>query len=579
MATASRSETLSNIDAKLREISGALGSMSAEEKARFDNSDIAAGMAGVFKGVGGVLDTQKGIASGSNARTLVKNGEKVVSPDSGDAMRNLIQQNIKLQKAFEQEKATRSRIEAEMSISDQKNQEAIAEAAATASAVASNGDTTSTTPTAPSDGNQAPAAEGATAADLTTQSDDPVALALTQAFNEQKNIINQRLSALEAFTDAEDDDFKQSVKNIRNLAESQIARAEKENERLARAARVAGIVSGRGQYSPEEHEGIVSEVIQEGLARIEDIEFKAQEATLAAKKAHREFRYKAFVDATDMVETLTDLKRQTIVDIAERLRQVEQDSREKQRFDAEMADRNAFILAPELQDATPEEIEKAALANGIEVGALMREIQAYKQEQETYDLDTQLAKERILSEQQSRRIEQAKFDRENKSPSAEEALTPAELEKFANEYGLRDGDERNLIPTYWTRSDLDGFINKFPNAPTSDLPRLIKQYEDVVVASAITDDAEREAYLAAVIEPTETVVADVTNRVRNEAEKFFRQAKSEGDASMWRNKTDDVTVWVAKPATQQKIEDLANSGLTAYQVYEELKRLYADEKK
>lgn len=440
MATINRaaaSETLGNIDAKLREISGALGNMSAADKAKFDNSDVASGMADVFKGVGGVLTQNQGVVSAANARTLVQNGERTVNPSSssGDAMAKLMESNRKLQQSFEQEKATRERLEADMSISDQKTEQAIAEAAAVAGA--QNPDGTSTAPTAPADGQTTPEADAVgTLAEDTT---DPVAQALAAAFQEQQALINERLDALDAFVEAEDEDLKRSVQNIRNLSQSQIARAQKENDRLARAARVAGIVAGRGQYSPEEHEGIISEVIQDGLARVEEIEFKTQEAELAAKKAHREFRYKSFVEASNMVEALAELKRETIVDIADRLRQVEQDQREKQRFDAEMADRNAFILAPELMNATPEEIARAAAANGIEVGALSREIQAYKQEQEAFELDKRVKEENILSSQQSRNLAWQKYiDDKNASDDKEielKGMDKASAERFTASYG------------------------------------------------------------------------------------------------------------------------------------------------
>jgi len=240
-------------------------------------------------------------------------------------------------------------------------------------------------------------------------------------------------------------------------------------------------------YSAEEHEGIISEVIQDGYARVAEIENTRDLAILEAKKAQREFRYKAFVEASDMIEALSEMKQQTIVDMANRISQVEADAREKMRFDQEQADRNAFLLAPELTDATPEEIQRAALANGIEVGALVREIEAYNQEQEQYErdaemheLDKEMVNQNILTAKHNRQMDWLEYEQSvTESLNAateeelEEPLTANEIEKFKGIYNITP-------PPDWTRSDLGRFYSLYPQAPPEEVPALMEKYNESV---------------------------------------------------------------------------------------------------
>ncbi len=574
-----QADKLEGIKKTLTGISDTLGKLPDSEKARIENTNLGKGISNVLTGATNVfanLKTENGVLTSRTAQNAVDSAGKVInSKGSGsNPLAELMNANTKLQAEFAKEKATRAKLEADLSI---KNQLGTGETGTTTG-------TTTGKPVDPTKNTTTTATTGTTVQPVEEVipglENDPTANAIMQAFNERVAVTNANVDRLNDFVEASDDDTASAIKSLQATARGQIKRVEAENIRIAQAARVAGIVSGRGMYSPEEHEGIISEVISEGIDRVTDIENTRDTAILEAKKAQREFNYKAYVEMSDLVTELSDLKREAIIDMKDRLREIETDARDKMKFDQEQADRNAFILAPELMDATSDEIYKAALANGIDPGLLSREVQTYKDERTMNDLDIQSKRESILSSQASRQLDQARFDREGKTEVEEEdALTPDELKKFSEEYGIRTGKGEtatNLIPTYWTRSDLDGFINKYPNAPAEDLPKLIKQYEDVTIASSITDETERNNYLASVVEPTDVVVREVTNKIQNDFDSFFRQAKQSGDASFWKGKESDVKVWVSKPTTQAEIAALADSGLTSYQIFNELKRLYGD---
>jgi len=567
------------------------------------DSDVAKGLAGVFGGVSDVLtQNSKGIASSNSARNAVTNGEQVVNTRGNsalDAMSKLRQENAKLQSAFEAEKSTREGLESDKSIGDQKtNQELLDIIAGLQSGNTTTGTTAGTGAGTGGGGAGGTAPDGATTdADgnvggIDTEG-DAVAQALFEDFNNQQSIVQEQLSALAAFVDAEDDDVQSSLRNIQATADLQSKRVAKENERLAQASQVAGIVAGRGMYSPYEHEGIISEVIQDGLDRITQIELTAQDAKLEAKKAHREFRYEAFVQSTEMVSALSELKRQTIVDIGKRLQEVEAAEREKMTFDQEQQDRTSFILAAELADATPEEIRAAALANGVDAGALMRTVADYKQEQDMNNLDRQVAEESILSSQQSRRLAQARFNNEQADRAASgenedqtEPMSADTIKKFTELYNLGDvGDKQTIsaIPPYWSEEDLMAFMQDNPETDPDDLKSEMKIWEAKQIVNQLPEDQQADFIESTLQEEGRdfpTVSQKVKNLVTGDHKQFVKAAKDAGltDWYDWFGLKDEVKTWINTPAAEGEIQRLYDLGYAPNKIQQELLSLYGKQK-
>jgi len=567
------------------------------------DSGVAKGLAGVFGGVSDVLtQNSKGIASSNSARNAVTNGEQVVNTGGNsalNAMSKLRQENAKLQSAFEAEKSTREGLESDKSIGDQKtNQELLDIIAGLQSGNTTTGTTAGTGAGTGGGGAGGTAPDGATTdADgnvggIDTEG-DAVAQALFEDFNNQQSIMQEQLSALAAFVDAEDDDVQSSLRNIQATADLQSKRVAKENERLAQASQVAGIVAGRGMYSPYEHEGIISEVIQDGLDRITQIELTAQDAKLEAKKAHREFRYEAFVQSTEMVSALSELKRQTIVDIGKRLQEVEAAEREKMTFDQEQQDRTSFILAAELADATPEEIRAAALANGVDAGALMRTVADYKQEQDMNNLDRQVAEESILSSQQSRRLAQARFNNEQADRAASgenedqtEPMSADTIKKFTELYNLGDvGDKQTIsaIPPYWSEEDLMAFMQDNPETDPDDLKSEMKIWEAKQIVNQLPEDQQADFIESTLQEEGRdfpTVSQKVKNLVTGDHKQFVKAAKDAGltDWYDWFGLKDEVKTWINTPAAEGEIQRLYDLGYAPNKIQQELLSLYGKQK-
>lgn len=442
MATLNQSQAdqLAAIKAQLGTISDTLGSLPESERARIENTDIGAGISSVLSGASNYLSglkNENGVLTSKSAQTATdnSNGTFATSGDLHESFINLQQQYAKLQSSFKKEQAAKSLLESEVDVANQRLQQTTNLPAPT-----QGQDTQTGTGTADLTGTgqgTAEAADGSGISDITGQTgleNDFVGKALIDAFNEKNTLIGQQMQSLKDYIDITDEETKSMVKRLEATATRQIASAEKENARLAQASRYIGITTGMGQYDPYTHESIISETIQEGLDRIADIETTRDNAIFEAKKAQREFNYEAYVQMSDMAIELADMKRQTIMDINTRLNEIETNQREKMRFDQEQADRNAFILAPELMDATPEEIARAAAANGIEVGALMREVQAYKDEQTMNQLDIANKQADLEGQRLSNYLAQLKAD----GTDASLELTPmdkGEQEQFFTSYG------------------------------------------------------------------------------------------------------------------------------------------------
>lgn len=558
-------------------------------------SDVAKGLAGTFQGVGGVLsnmEVKNGVLTSKSARKAVENGQQNV-PTNINPMVKLQQEYSKLNSALTQEKATRTALEADVSIADkrlQQQKDGIAVPTPTGTPAPKATDT-------PAGGNTSLTVGGLDA--LTTTSDgtvDPVAQAMATHMAETTANVNNQLEALNKMVELEDDDTKALVQNINSSAQLAIQRMERENVRITQATQVAGIVSGRGQYSMYEHEGIISEVIQEGLDRITDIENTRTKAVIETKKAFREFRYKAFVQGSEMVQALADAKMETISAIATRLQEVETAQREKVRFDQEQADRSALILAPELVGMSNEEITKTAYANGIEPGALLRAVNDAKFEQddraltlEGKEVGIEADKESILTQKHNRYLAQIKSDRETAEADVGKPLPPlttTEIKDFKELTGVS-------APPQWTRQDITNFLDTYPDAPANEVPNLIKKYNaavDFMNKNADKEGTDEEVteedlinHLESNVESTDARRSKVTEMLLSGQGWFGKDSIAgkasdkpwslQDDSSMWKLGTIDAKNWLKKPDTQKRIDELLEEGYEAY----EITQILADE--
>lgn len=565
-------QALNDIKTSLTNISAGLSSMSASEKAKFDNSSSAKALSGGLTSLGGTLTSEQ-------ARRTVENTKKESTPTTSggslsEAYSKLFQENAKTREELAKAQADLTSARSGLSIADQQKKQVEDEAAA---ALLKGKKGSQTAPD--------PNAEAPVDPMVDLAGDDPVLKAMLDSQYQQADSITKSLDVLNRQMLDADEDTKFMVRQIENMANQQITRQEKSNEQMVRGAKVAGLSAGIAQYSPETHSGIVQETINDGLALIQDIEFKAMEKKYQAKKDLRDFNYKGYLESQKLVTEYNDLKNKTIISMYEQIQKAETDAREAIKFDNEQADRNAFILAPELMDADQNTIYETALANGIDPGLLAREVQTYKDEQRLTGLDIQSKIASINASNRSNQPEESE---------SEKPLTLSEISTATQLYGLgnvgTDGKTTStLIPNHWTNSDLAQFNSMYGNdiqiAETIDEKReILKKFNTVIDAAGegVEKGLQGEAlntYVAERVASTRKSISEVkqeaTNLIKNDIDSFVRAARESGNDALGPSKKRDVTAWIMSPSTQSEIEELAKT-MSPSQIVKELKKRYGE---
>jgi hypothetical protein len=409
-------QSLADIKTSLTNISSGISSLSPTEKAKFEKSSSSDTLS---KG----LTTLSGTLTSEQARRAVDTAKKDTTKTTRDGglaeqYSKLFAENSKTKADLAATQAKLTSAEGGLSIADQQKKQVEDEAAAALLKGKKKGAAT-TDPNAPVEADSLEALAGDSIANK----------AMLDSMNEQRSSITSQLDVLKQQTLDADDDTRFMVRQIENMANQQIQRQEKANEAMVRGAKVAGLSAGLAQYSPETHSGIVQETINEGLALIQDIEFKAMEKKYQAKKDLRDFNYKSYLDSQKLITEYNDLKNQTIIKMYDQLQKEETNAREQMKFDNEQADRNAIIIAPELMDATPEQIAQAAAANGIEIGALTRAVNDAKYEKESRALDLESSRENIKTQQFNRYIAGLKASEDKKEEDIK-PMSKDEIESF-----------------------------------------------------------------------------------------------------------------------------------------------------
>jgi len=566
-------QSLNDIKTSLTNISAGLSSMSSYEKAKLDKSGATASLAGGLTTLGGTLTSEQ--ARRTVANTQKDSTKTNTSSGSGinDAYSKLFAENNKTKADLAAAQAQLTSAQSGLSIADQQKKQVEDEAAA---ALLKGKKNATTAPNAPADAS-------AGLEDLAGA--DPILKAMSDSANEQRASITSQLDVLNRQMLDADEDTKFMVRQIENMANQQITRQEKSNEQMVRGAKVAGLSAGIAQYSPETHSGIVQETINDGLALIQDIEFKAMEKKYEAKKDLRDFNYKGYLESQKLVTEYNDLKNKTIISMYEQIQKAETDAREQIKFDNEQADRNAFILAPELMDADQNTIYETALANGIDPGLLAREVQTYKDEQRLTGLDIQSKIASINASNRSNQPEESE---------SEKPLTLSEISTATQLYGLgnvgTDGKTTStLIPNHWTNSDLAQFNSMYGNdiqiAETIDEKReILKKFNTVIDAAGegVEKGLQGEAlntYVAERVASTRKSISEVkqeaTNLIKNDIDSFVRAARESGNDALGPSKKRDVTAWIMSPSTQSEIEELAKT-MSPSQIVKELKKRYGE---
>lgn len=426
--------------------------------------------------------------------------------------------------------------------------------------------------------------------DGTTQNiQDPVIRARADKMIANVGIINNQMQTLSQYRKQFNEYTQQDIDSIARTAERSIQRQVEENKRTTDAMRFAGVLAGRAQFAPVTEQSIIAEVIQDGLDKIEVINEKKNSAIREARKAEAEFNVDIFEQQAELAKEYNNEIESTISAMNAQVRQVEADERERTKFRQEQADRSAFILAPELINATPEEIQAAALANGIDPGLLAREVQGYQDERQMTNLDIEgkkmglkLDEANLIGQRISNAINQEELN-ELRSGEKEDPLTPDELLKWNKYFGYTGKDDASgVIPPTWTRDDLNNFVTSFGNAPKEDIPRLAEQYNSLVQIQN-GEDVEIKGVM-----PTEEVVSKVVEKMETAmlaGQGWFgkgsvaaKMADQSGTSKSGRWGSGDAKTWFeskGKADITTRAKEMAEQGLEWYEIVDQLSEEYS----
>lgn len=372
------SNQLSKIKETLLGLKEGLGSMSAEEKAKFDNSSAVEGMASDLINVRGILSSEQARRSVDNSK---KNNNTAQS--SGDEWVDRLQQaNARAYKAEADKKkaeVARTNAEADLSIKEQQQSglEAIVAGAGGEEQVATN--TTQDTT-----GNILPPVPTLTPEDVFNygltpeQATDPFTASQVERFKSNTEIIGNTITAMGEMVATESAETRALMANIDAMTKNQQIQIDAEYRKRSAGTALAGIINGHALYSPEEHQGLIVQVVLEGKARLDEISLEGTKEKIKLQQNLRDFKYKTYVEQSDKLIALNDLKVETVTAIQSELLRINEEERDNMLFDQSQEERDATILAEELIDATDEQIIAAAKANGIPEGLLIGAVRSIK---------------------------------------------------------------------------------------------------------------------------------------------------------------------------------------------------------
>lgn len=327
--------------------------------------------------LGGALNTLGSTLSSTEARTAVSNAQRNTTQSPTRTESPTIDPLIEAQQARAQAEARAKNAEAKMkeaeataSISDQR---LLKKTGATAGATGSPASQTQTGATAL---NNILASEPQLADYGLNENnvDDPMVVASLRYQAAREGQIANDVNILNEYVARREQRVKDQVALIDQSIANQNEQLKVEQRKRMASTSMAGILSGRSLYSPEEHQGLIQEVIQEGILQLQEIQLEGYKLQNEMWSDFEDFEFEAYTQKSEMLKEFNRLELETVTTIQERLQEVAKIEREKQLFDQSQMERTSLILAEELVGASDEEIRQTAEREGVDYGMLLRAV-------------------------------------------------------------------------------------------------------------------------------------------------------------------------------------------------------------
>lgn len=367
------SNSLSQISETLSKLKSGLSTISGDEKKKFESSSAPAQLASGLNQLSGTISSLSARRAVDNAKANNNIKTTSASDNYAEQLQTLMGKVTTAEAAQKKAEAAQTNAEADLSIKEQ--QQGGLEAAVAMSQKDKNGNDIPATTTQDTTG-QTPISS-LTPQDIADygltpeQAGDPFTVAQVERFKGNTEIISSTITAMGDMIASESEDTKALMANIDAMTKNQQAQITAEYRKRQAGAALAGIIAGHALYSPEEHQGLIAEVVLEGKAKLDEIALEGIKEKVKLQQNLRDFKYKTFVEQSDKLTALNDLKVDTITAIQTELLRVNQEQRDNLLFDQSQEERLSSMLAEELIGASDEKIKATALANGIEPGSLM----------------------------------------------------------------------------------------------------------------------------------------------------------------------------------------------------------------
>lgn len=358
-------DRLTQIKTTLQGISSNLSASTPEQRKQ---------LSGAFTNLSGTLSSEQARRSVSSARESAP-GTTSNATGAPDPMARALQEKAQSEARAKEAEARRKEAEATASIADQRMMKGQTNAGASSTAGA-DGKGPSPEETKRMRFQELMQAEPMLADyGLTEENlEDPMVIATLRNQVAQSKQLEADAVRLSEMVQRKEERTQQQVALVGQSIKNQEAQLKVEQRKRMAAEGMGSILAGRSLYSPEEHQGLIQEIVQDGILKLQEIQIEGFKLQNEMWDDFENYEYEAYTQKSEMLKEFNKLELDTVTSIQTRLQALAKSEQEKLVFDQAQMDRASLIMAEELVGASDEAIREAATTQGIDYGLLKRAV-------------------------------------------------------------------------------------------------------------------------------------------------------------------------------------------------------------
>ncbi len=357
---------LAKLKTSLQGISSSLSSLSPSEKRKFEKSSSSDTLSAGLTSLSGTLSSEQARRSVASAKTSSPG-----TTSTPDPLNQALQAKVQAEARAREAEAKKKEAEATASIADQRLMQ---------------GKTKAGTSSTPSLGDVPIKGAVELRSILETEPlladyglteenvQDPMVIATLRNQVATSNQLEQDAVRLNEMVEKKEERTKQQVALIGQSVKNQTEQLKVEQRKRMAAEGMASVLSGRSLYSPEEHQGLIQEVVQDGILKLQEIQLEGYKLQNEMWDNFENYEFEAYTKKSEILKEYNKLELDTVTAVQTRLQTIAKTAQEKMVFDQTQMDRNSLILAEELVGASDAAIRQTATEQGIDYGLLKRAV-------------------------------------------------------------------------------------------------------------------------------------------------------------------------------------------------------------